>query len=162
VFHTKAIILCIAILILQGFVLSVGFSQNAQINFVLNNVQGSTTDLSKFADKKIVIVFWATDNPASIAELENVHKIEHITDFILMAINTDAGISLEELILFADSKSWDFEILIDRKKKFFMSIFQKEVIPSTLLLDAKHEILEKKQGYIPGDEEWILARMTEI
>jgi peroxiredoxin len=139
-----------------------GFSQNQPIGFVLPDTKGEDVSLDKYSGKKAIVVFWSSENPASVDELENLRKISQNSDVILIGINIEHNTAVETIDLIIDSKAWNFEILLDPNMKFFKSIFKENIIPSTLIINAKHEIIEQKQGYIPGDDEWILSRISEI
>jgi peroxiredoxin len=158
----KIQIFVLTILSLFAFQGQAGFSQNQPLEFVLPDTQGEDVSLEQFSGKKAIVVFWSSNNPASIDELENLAKISQDSDIVLIGVNIDRDTSAENIELIAESKEWTFVILLDPKLKVFTQIFPKQIIPSTLIINTKHEIIEQKQGFIPGDDEWILARAKEL
>ncbi len=138
------------------------FSQNQRLEFVLPDIKGKDVNLDQFSGKKAIVVFWSIFNPASIDELDNLSRISIDSSIVLIGINIDKDTSADEICLFIDSKVWTFIILHDSKQNIFNEIFPKSIVPLTLICNNMHDIIESKQGFIPGDDEWILARVKEM
>jgi thiol-disulfide isomerase/thioredoxin len=134
----------------------------------LKNLQGQTVESTDIIATKdsvpTVVMFWATWCHPCLKELEAVNeKLPEWKEkyrFNLVAISIDDARTSNRVSSFVNAKGWEFDVLLDANSDFKRALNVANV-PTSLVFDAKGEIIYNHTSYIAGDEdelEKILAK----
>lgn len=115
------------------------------IAFTLPNIDGSTFDLSEHKGKKIILNFWATWCPPCIAEIPHLVELQNKREDILIvgiALDTDQT----KVPPFVAKKNINYPTLYGNSEitEYFGGISS---IPETIIMNEKHEIINRVIGY---------------
>jgi peroxiredoxin len=136
------------------------FAQNNQTmpEVVLKDVNGKSKNTSDYSKngKITIISFWATWCTPCKKELTNINdnmledwKAKY--DVELVAVSTDNSKNVLKVKPFVDGQGWKFDCLLDVNEDLKRAL-NAPLIPYTVLLDRKGNIVYTHTGYIEGDE----------
>ena len=127
-------------------------SKSGLPNVTLKDLNGKDVNLAEVSNngKPVIIVFWATwCKTPCVSELDNLNdlyqKWQNETGVRVFAVSMDDSRTAENVKPLAESKGWDFEVLLDVQGslKQSMNIYSPPVV---LLIDGKGNIVYQ-QGY---------------
>lgn len=155
-------------LLLIVFALGLVCSVNAQLPSVtLKDINGKTvkTDTLSNNGKPIIIDFFATwckpCNRALSAINEVYEDWQEETGVKLIAISIDQAQNINKVKPLVDSHGWPYEVLLDPNGDFKRALGI-QMIPYTLILDGKGNIVYKHNGYTDGAEQEIYEKVKEL
>jgi peroxiredoxin/outer membrane lipoprotein-sorting protein len=102
--------------------------------FTLNDRSGEAVSFAEYHGRVVVIVFWSSASPQSVAELDHLQKIyDDLSSkgLAILAINTMEDGSARERFL--SKKKFTFDVLVD-DKGYSKSLFGVEKLPTTFLV----------------------------
>jgi len=139
--------------------------QNNAPNFVLQDVDGKTVRLDTLLKKGPVLMsYWALWCKMCIKELDAMKpyfgELESLHCSYL-AISQDKARSVPEVKPFAASHKWKYTVVLDPENKM-RDLYKVQVMPSFFIIDQNKKIVFTHQGYKPGDETKIIAKIREI
>ncbi len=125
--------------------------QSCAPNFVLQDLKGRSVDLSKYANKVVVLHFWATwcepcrDEIPTLIELEKQLRGKPIA-IISVSLDND----LKQIDRFFQGAKPAFPILLDPKQKL-STLYGTFKVPETFIIDRGGRIRDK----IIGSRYWL-------
>ncbi|HMI06969.1 MAG TPA: TlpA disulfide reductase family protein [Flavobacterium sp.] len=155
---------------IQLLLLFVGFNLFAQKelpNLSLNNLDGKSVSLkTEFAEKDKIYIFsfWATWCTPCIQELDEMNDVQEewkkSVNFEIVAIATDDSRTQKRVKPLINGKGWDFKVLLDTNQDFkrYLSIVN---IPYTIVV-KNQQIVHIQNGYVPGNENELLAKLKSL
>lgn len=152
------------------FLLALGtaFTANAQLPSVtLKSIDGKTvkTDTLSNNGKPFIIDFFATwCKPCNreldaIAEVYDDWKAE--TGVKVIAVSIDQAQNINKVKPLVDGKGWEYEVLLDPNSDFKRALGV-QMIPYTLIVDGKGNIVYKHNGYTDGAEQELIDKVREL
>ncbi|MCX6272573.1 MAG: TlpA disulfide reductase family protein [Bacteroidetes bacterium] len=126
--------------------------------------QFNTADISNNG-KPVILCFWKTcckppeNLLAALAEVYNEWKEK--TGVIIYAVSVDDARSSSRVQPFAESKGWEFEMLLDPNSDFKRAM-NVNALPHTFIIDGQGHIVYQKVLYEPGTEEEIGKELFKI
>lgn len=131
----------------------------------LPSVTIKTTDGKQFntADignngKPVILCFWKTcckpPEYLLVALAEVYTEWKEKTGVKIYAISVDDVRSFSRFLPFAESKGWEFEMLLDQNPEFKMAM-NVNALPHTFIINGQGQIVYQKVLYEPGTEEEI-------
>jgi peroxiredoxin len=133
----------------------------------LKDLNGRTINTAAISNdgKPIVISFWATWCSPCKKELNAIHD-EYVdwvdeTGVKLIAVSIDDERTRSRVAPYADSKGWEFDILLDPNSEFRRAMGVNNV-PHTFVIDGSGKIVYSHNNYAPGDEEKLYKLLLEI
>lgn len=164
----------IVLLVMGLGVLLVGFSQEEKSIFKndvpavdLKDVNGKTISTGDISNegKPIIISFWATWCSPCKKELNTIHDVfedwVEETGVKLIAVSVDDERTKSRVSPYADSKGWEYDILLDPNGEFKRAMGVNNV-PHTFVIDGTGKIVYSHNNYAPGDEDKLYKVILDL
>lgn len=133
--------------------------------FTLEDVDGEVVDLDALLEKgPVLISFWALWCKMCIKELDALRPFAEEFDsrnITLLAISQDKARSVPKVKPFATSHKWTYSVVLD-PENMMRELYNVQAMPTFFIIDQNKNIVFTHQGYKPGDEEIIIAKVKEI
>lgn len=133
--------------------------------FTLEDVDGNTVDLdSLLATGPVFMSYWALWCKMCIKELDALKPYYGEFDSLgihLLAISQDKARAVPQVKPFALSHKWKYIVVLD-PDNIMRELYQVQAMPTSFIIDQNKKIVFTHQGYKPGDEELIIAKMREL
>lgn len=132
-------------------------SENAQNlpDFELETLDGETVALSDHLGKDVILIdFWATFcQPCLIAmpHLNRLYEKYQKDGFVILGVSIDGPNSMGRVRSEARKAGVTFPILLDPETAALALYNPKTSAPYSVLIDRTGHILERKEGFTPGD-----------
>lgn len=124
-------------------------------NLVIELLDGKRSTLDELVKKGPVFVdFWATWCAPCKKELVHVNRFQQIyadSGLTILAMSVDDTRSLSKVKSFIHAKKYNFLVGLDPKKEIAEKL-NALLMPTSMILNEKREVVWFHQGYIPGDE----------
>lgn len=123
----------------------------------LKNTVGEMINTAQLENdgKPMIISFWATWCTPCKKELNAIHDMyidwQDETGVRLIAVSVDDQRTASRVVPYVDSKSWEYQILLDPNGDFKRAMGVNNV-PHTFLIDGNGKIVYSHNNYAPGDE----------
>lgn len=141
------------------------FAQSKVPNIHLKDMNGrsvSIQDISK--DQLIVVSLWATWCVPCIKELEAISDEydtwQEETGVKLYAVSVDDARTIKRVRPMVNGKGWPYKILLDTNNDLKRAVGASS-IPMVLIV-KDNKILFRRNGYAPGSEDELLAKLKEF
>lgn len=134
-------------------------------DFTLKDVDGRNVSLSDYEGKVIVISFWATWCTPCKAEMPELHKVyKALKDqgLVVLSISTDEARNEPQVKATARAGGYTFPVLLDPERTVFGQFSANPNLPVTVIIDQKGVIQETHDGYEPGDEVELKAKVEAL
>jgi cytochrome c biogenesis protein CcmG, thiol:disulfide interchange protein DsbE len=134
---------------------------------VVKTLDGKSINIQEYGRKgrPIVLSFWATWCAPCKKELDELHKTyaawQKQYQVEIVAITVDDARGLPKVKPMVAQKGWKYTVLSDVNKEL-QEACNISNVPYTILLDKKGNIIYQHNGYLPGDEQELLKKITEI
>jgi cytochrome c biogenesis protein CcmG, thiol:disulfide interchange protein DsbE len=141
-------------------------AQNELPDVKIRELSGKEISFNTFgnSDTAIIVSLWATWCIPCITELEAINdqydERQKETPFKLIAISVDDTRTSSRVRSFVTGKGWEFPIYLDRNNdlKRALNIID---VPHTLII-KNGKIVYQHNGYVPGNEEELFAKLKSI
>lgn len=140
----------------------------AQIPSVtLTDINGKTvkTDTLSNNGKPFIIDFFATWCKPCNRELSAISEVyddwKKETGVKIFAVSIDQAQNINKVKPLVDNSGWDYDVLLDPNGDFKRALGV-QMIPYTLILDGKGNIVYKHNGYTEGAEQELIAKVKKL
>lgn len=136
-------------------------------DFSARDTQGKTVRLSEYLGKKAILInFWATWCEPCIAEFPHLRRLQDSLkdDLVILGVSMDGPESIANVPAFASRNQLNFPVLLDEDSHVAAIYNPKKSAPLSILIDKKGRITAIREGYNPGDEEFLkkdIAKMLD-
>lgn len=134
--------------------------------FKLKDVQGRPFDLAEHLGREVIMVsFWATWCSPCKTELSRMADVwERLRGdgFLYVAVSTDGPATLAQVRPYVQSYGYTFPVLLDTQTKVMSRYNPRGDMPFYVLVGSDGRIVETHQGFTPGDEAKIEARVRAL
>jgi peroxiredoxin len=134
-------------------------------DFNLQDIDGNPVILdSLLAKGPVFMSFWALWCKMCIKELDAIKPFFHEFDSLgvnLLAISQDKERAVPQVKPFAKSHNWKYVVVLD-PENIMRELYNVQAMPTSFIIDQDKKIVFTHQGYKPGDEEKIIAKMREL
>ena len=132
---------------------------------LLENLDGTTFSLEEALKKgPVVFDFWATWCKPCIKGLPKIQALsrEYSQRGVqVLTINVDGPRNLPKIRPFMQRHKIELPVLLDKNNEV-LKLFHLVGVPATLIIAADGEVFYKHQGYRPGDEKKLKAKLDEL
>jgi cytochrome c biogenesis protein CcmG, thiol:disulfide interchange protein DsbE len=148
---------------------TLSIAQNTQTmpEITLKDVNGKNINVSEYSKngKITIISFWATWCTPCKKELSNINDLyeewQEKYGLVLVAVSTDNSRNVPKVKPFVDGQGWEFDCLLDINEDLKRAL-NAPLIPYTVLLDQKGNIVYTHTGYIEGDEYMLEEKIKSL
>ncbi|MFQ6678655.1 MAG: TlpA family protein disulfide reductase [Fidelibacterota bacterium] len=133
------------------------------LSFDLLNGENITLD-ELLTDGPILVDFWATwcaPCKKEMVYLDRFHKKYKENGFKILAVSTDSPRSISKVKSYVRTKKFTFMVGIDPNQQMAQKM-NAILLPTSILINQKREIVWFHQGYIPGDEVEIELQIRQL
>jgi cytochrome c biogenesis protein CcmG/thiol:disulfide interchange protein DsbE len=134
-------------------------------SFTLEDVDGNIIDLDSLLTKgPVMMSFWALWCKMCIKELDALKPYAEEFDSLnitLLALSQDKTRSIPKVKPFATSRKWTYQVVLD-PENMMRDLYNVQAMPTFFIIDQNKKIVFTHQGYKPGDEEIIIAKVREL
>ncbi len=144
---------------------SSGAASGNASDFTARDSEGKTIRLADYLGKKaIVLNFWATWCEPCIAEFPHLRKIQDANKDRLQIIGVamDGPESVANVPAFAKRNQINFPVLLDEDSHVAAMYNPKKSAPLSVLIDKQGRITNIREGYNPGDEEFLARDIAKM
>ncbi len=135
------------------------------IDFTLNDINGEEITLSDYCGHgPILLSFWATwckPCKEEMIYLNKLYKKYSPEGFVLFAISVDSERSLSKIKPYVKSHGFRFPVLLDTDGETARNYYAR-VVPFSVLINKKGEIVWTHTGYKHGDEVQLEEEIKKI
>ena len=130
----------------------------------MNGAEVRTDTLSNDG-KPFIIDFFATWCKPCNRELDAISDVyeewQEETGVKIFAVSIDQAQNINKVKPLVSNHGWDYEVLLDPNSDFLRAVGG-QMIPYTLIVDAKGKIVYKHSGYTDGAETEIIEKVREL
>lgn len=158
----KKILFLLAAVLLQT---SVCFAELPAVS--LKDINGKTVNTAKLSNdgKPYIISFFATWCKPCLRELDAIHEVypdwQDETGVRLIAVSIDEAQNASKVKPLADSKNWEYEVLLDVNGDFKRAMGV-AMVPTVFVIDGDNNIVETRSSYTDGSEAHLLKVVKKI
>lgn len=156
----------IAILAVMMLSITAAFAQLPSVN--LKTIDGKTINTAELSNdgKPFIIDFFATWCKPCNRELSAIAEVyedwQKETGVKLVAVSTDKAQNADKVANLVEENAWPYETVILDVNEEFKKSLGGQMIPFTLIVDGKGNIVYKHNGYIDGAEEELIEKVREL
>ena len=130
----------------------------------MNGVEVRTDTLSN-GGKPFIIDFFATWCKPCNRELDAISEVyeewQEETGVKIIAISIDQAQNINKVKPLVSNHGWEYEVLLDPNSDFKRALGC-QMIPYTIIVDGKGEIVYKHNGYTDGAETELIEKVREL
>lgn len=135
-------------------------------DFTARDTEGKTVKLSTYLGKQAVLLdFCATWCEPCVAEFPHLRKMYQANKdkgFVVLAIAMDGPETVASVPAFARRNQLDFPMLTDEDSRIASLYNPKKSAPLSVLIDKQGKIAAIREGYNPGDEEFLAKDVAKV
>lgn len=149
----------------QGSSGSAGSGATAS-DFTARDTDGKTVKLSQYLGKNaIVLNFCATWCEPCVAEfphLRRMYDANKSKGLVILAVAMDGPETSANVAPFARRQQLNFPMLLDEDSHIASLYNPKKAAPLSVLIDKQGRIFKVREGYNPGDEEFLAQDVAKM
>ncbi len=134
-------------------------------DFTARDTEGKTVRLADYLGKKaIVLNFWATWCEPCIAEFPHLRRLQDANKdkLQILGVAMDGPESVANVPAFAKRNQINFPVLLDEDSHVASIYNPKKSAPLSVLIDKQGRISSIREGYNPGDEEFLAKDIAKM
>lgn len=135
-------------------------------DFSARDTQGKTVRLSSYLGKQVILLnFWQTWCEPCVAEFPHMRKMYEANKdkgFVIFGIAMDGPETVANVPAFAQRNQLNFPVLLDEDSHIAAVYNPKKSAPLSVLIDRSGKIAVIREGYNPGDEEYLAADVAKV
>lgn len=145
---------------------SAGKSGATASDFSARDIDGKTVRLSTYLGKDAILLnFWQTWCEPCLAEFPHLRRIYEANKdkgFVILGIAMDGPETVANVPAFAKRNQLNFPVLLDEDSNIAGLYNPKKSAPLSILIDKAGKITSIREGYNPGDEEYLAADIAKV
>ena len=128
-------------------------------DFTARDIEGKTVKLSTHLGKDVVLLnfcaTWCEPCVAEFPHMRRMYEANKAKGFIILAIAMDGPETVANVPAFARRNQLNFPMLTDEDSRIASLYNPKKSAPLSVLIDKTGKIVSIREGYNPGDEEFL-------
>ena len=128
-------------------------------DFTARDIEGKTIKLSEHLGKNVVLLnfcaTWCEPCVAEFPHLRRMYEANKAKGFVILAISMDGPETVANVPAFARRNQLNFPMVTDEDSRIASLYNPKKSAPLSVLIDKSGKILTIREGYNPGDEEFL-------
>ena len=128
-------------------------------DFNARDIEGKNVKLSNYLGKQVVLLdfcaTWCEPCVAEFPHLRKMYEANKAKGFIILAIAMDGPETVANVPAFARRNQLNFPMLTDEDSRIASLYNPKKSAPLSVLIDKSGKIVAIREGYNPGDEEFL-------
>lgn len=137
---------------------SVGAGASAS-DFTARDIEGKTVKLSTYLGKDVILLSfcatWCEPCVAEFPHLRRMYEANKGKGFVILGIAMDGPETVANVPAFARRNQLNFPMLTDEDSRIASLYNPKKSAPLSVLIDKSGKITAIREGYNPGDEEFV-------
>lgn len=137
----------------------------AATDFSARDTDGKTVRLADYLGKKAILLnFWATWCEPCVQEFPHLRRMQDANKDKLQVIGIamDGPESVANVPAFAQRNQVNFPVLLDEDSHVAAIYNPKKSAPLSVLIDKQGRITSIREGYNPGDEEYLAKDIAKM
>jgi peroxiredoxin len=135
-------------------------------DFSARDVDGKTVRLSTYLGKQAILLnFWQTWCEPCVAEfphLRRMYEANKDKGFVIFGVAMDGPETIANVAAFAKRNQLNFPVLLDEDSHVAAIYNPKKSAPLSILIDKTGRIATIREGYNPGDEEYLAKEVAKV
>lgn len=135
-------------------------------DFSARDIDGKTVKLSTYLGKQAILLnFWQTWCEPCVAEFPHMRKMydaNKAKGFVMFGIAMDGPETVANVPAFAKRNQLNFPVLLDEDSHVAQIYNPKKSAPLSVLIDKTGKIAMIREGYNPGDEEYLAKDVAKV
>lgn len=135
-------------------------------DFTARDIDGKTVRLSTYLGKQVILLnFWQTWCEPCVAEFPHLRKMYEANKdkgFVLFGVAMDGPETVANVGAFAKRNQLNFPVLLDEDSHVAAIYNPKKSAPLSVLIDKTGKISVIREGYNPGDEEYLAREVAKV
>jgi peroxiredoxin len=128
-------------------------------DFSARDIEGKEIKLSNHLGKDVILLnfcaTWCEPCLAEFPHLRRMYEANKTKGFFVMAISMDGPETIANVPAFARRNQLNFPMLTDEDSRIASLYNPKKAAPVSVLIDKAGKIITIREGYNPGDEEFL-------
>ncbi len=128
-------------------------------DFTARDIEGKTFKLSDHLGKEVILLnfcaSWCEPCVAEFPHLRRMYEANKAKGFIILAVAMDGPETVANVPAFARRNQLNFPMLTDEDSRIASLYNPKKSAPLSVLIDKSGKIVAIREGYNPGDEEFL-------
>lgn len=135
-------------------------------DFSARDIDGKTVKLSTYLGKQAILLnFWQTWCEPCVAEFPHIRKMYEANKakgFVVLGVAMDGPETVANVAAFAKRNQLNFTVLLDEDSHVAQIYNPKKSAPLSVLIDKTGKITMIREGYNPGDEEYLAKDVAKV
>ena len=148
-----------------AFFLNNVLAQLPAVTLKTMNATEVRTDTLSNGGKPFIIDFFATWCKPCNRELDAINEVyeewQEETGVKIFAVSIDQAQNINKVKPLVSNHGWEYDVLLDPNSEFLRAVGG-QMIPYTLVVDAKGKIVYKHSGYTDGAETELIKKVREL
>lgn len=135
-------------------------------DFSARAIDGKTVRLSEYLGKQAILLnFWQTWCEPCVAEfphLRRMYESNKAKGFVILGVAMDGPETVANVPAFAKRNQLNFPVVLDEDSQVASLYNPKKSAPLSVLIDKTGKIAAIREGYNPGDEEYLAKEVAKV
>jgi peroxiredoxin len=135
-------------------------------DFSARDIEGKTFRLSNYLGKQAILLsFWQTWCEPCVAELPHLKRMYEENKekgFVIFCVAMDGPETIANVQAFVKRNQLAFPVLLDEDSHVAALYNPKKSAPLAILIDKQGRIASIREGYNPGDEEYLARDLAKV
>lgn len=135
-------------------------------DFTARDVEGKTVKLSQYLGKQAILLdFCATWCEPCVAEFPHLRRLYDANKdkgFVILVVAMDGPETVANVPAFAKRNQLNFPVLTDDDSRIASIYNPKKSAPLSVLIDKQGRVTAIREGYNPGDEEYLAQDVAKV
>jgi peroxiredoxin len=135
-------------------------------DFTARDTEGKTVKLSQYLGKSAILLnfcaTWCEPCVAEFPHLRRMYDANKDKGLVILAVAMDGPETSANVAPFARRQQLNFPMLLDEDSHIASLYNPKKAAPLSVLIDKQGRIFKVREGYNPGDEEYLAKDVAKV